>query len=287
MKTRLLLGTTLVAGVLLLLYADNSLETRVGGSLLIVVLALLGWYELAVMTGATARARGGGRGQVVVGVLAMGYFLGLHWWHADGASWKYLGVFPLHGFGEALAVGLGATVFGGFFVSLFREDHQAAYHALVGNLMGVLLLGVLFPFCLALYHLERGALVAVVAFIGIKGNDISAYLVGRAIGRVRFLKVSPKKTLEGCSAALVFSVLFFVSVGFAWPGEFFPWPQAIGAGIILSITTQAGDLSESLIKRTFDVKDSGALLPEFGGVLDMVDSMLFSSVAFWFLLSLR
>ena len=287
MKTRLILGTTLVVGILALLYADHALETRVGGSVLIAVLALLGWYELAAMAGVTSRARGGGPGLVVVGLAMMVYFLGLHWWRAAAPSWSYFGMFADGGFGEALAVGLGAMVFGSFVVAIAGADHKAAYHALVANVLGVLLLGVLFPFCLALYHLERGALIAVVAFLGIKGNDIAAYLVGRAIGRIRFLKVSPKKTLEGCTAALLFSVVFLVTVGFVWPQQFFPWPQAVGAGIILSITTQAGDLSESLIKRTFDVKDSGALLPEFGGVLDMVDSMLFSSVTFWFLLSLR
>ncbi len=120
--------------------------------------------------------------------------------------------------------------------------------------------------------------------LGVKGNDIAAYFTGRAIGRHTFLKVSPKKTLEGCAAAVIFSAVWFVGASLLWPGRFFHWPQAILLGIIFSVTVQVGDLAESLIKRSCGVKDSAALLPEFGGVLDLIDSTIFSGFLFWSLL---
>jgi len=64
----------------------------------------------------------------------------------------------------------------------------------------------------------------------------------------------------------------------------FGWLPAIALGIILAFSAVIGDLSESLIKRLYGVKDSGSLLPEFGGVLDIIDSFIFSGFVFWYLL---
>ena len=67
-------------------------------------------------------------------------------------------------------------------------------------------------------------------------------------------------------------------------GDVFPWPRGILLGIILSVASQVGDLSESLIKRYYQVKDSGILLPEFGGVLDLTDSFSYCGLLFWLFL---
>ena len=61
------------------------------------------------------------------------------------------------------------------------------------------------------------------------------------------------------------------------------WPGGIAFGIILGVSAAIGDLSESLMKRLYGVKDSGSLLPEVGGVLDMIDSFIFSGFVFWVL----
>jgi phosphatidate cytidylyltransferase len=275
MKTRVALGTFLVALVVGLVCADHFLGTRVGVSALIALLALAGWHELAAMSGIRDRARGGGPWLTLLGFAGTAYFLALAWRAGGGGG----------GDEAALsAAGIAGVLLGGAAGAAFRSDHEKGLELLLVTLAGTLLLGLLFSYTLRLYRRPDGTLIALVLFFGVKGNDIAAYFAGRAFGRHRFLKVSPKKTLEGCGAALVFSVLFFVTVSLLWPETFFPWPRAVAAGIILSITSQVGDLCESLMKRAYHVKDSSGLLPEFGGVLDMVDSLLFSGLPLWFLL---
>jgi phosphatidate cytidylyltransferase len=275
MRTRIVLGTCMLAAIAALVAIDEVFDTRAAASTLILVLGLAGWCETAFMSGVASRARGGGPWLFLAGLLGTAYFLALGWREAaSGASSP-----PL------LASGVAAVLFLGFAAAVFRSDYIAAFPCLLATFLGVLLFGFLFSYLFRLYHLEDGSLIAGVYLLGIKGNDIAAYFVGRAIGRTRVLKVSPKKTLEGCAAGIIFSALWFGAAGALRPDLFFPWPWALGLGIILAVTAQIGDLSESLIKRFYQVKDSANLFPEFGGVLDLIDSTLFSGFLFWMLLS--
>lgn len=262
----------MLAVVFGLVALDASLGIRAGISALVVVLGLAGWCELAHLSGIDSRERGGGAVLFSVGLFATAYFLVLAWWEgATGVSR------PVH-----QSAGIAALVFFAFAAVVFCADFQSRYQPMLMTILGAILFGFLFSFLLRIYHHKSGALRAFVFILGVKGNDIAAYLVGRAIGRIRFLKVSPKKSLEGCLAAIVFSVIWFTTAGALWPETFFPWPWGIPLGIILSFTTQVGDLSESLIKRCYQVKDSSSLIPEFGGILDLIDSVLFSGYVFWF-----
>ena len=261
--------------IAVLVAIDEVLHIKTAVSVLIFLLGLAGWCEAASMGGVASRERGGSPWLFLSGLLGTAYFLALGW--REGASGTS-SVLPLAG-------GIAALIFLCFTVVVFRSDHVAAFPCLLLTLLGVLLFGFLFSYLFRIYHLEDGALVAAIFLLGIKGNDIAAYYVGRAIGRTRVLKVSPKKTLEGCAAGIAFSALWFAVAGALWPHRFFPWPQALVLGIILAVTAQIGDLSESLIKRFYQVKDSANVFPEFGGVLDLIDSALFSGFLFWILLS--
>lgn len=119
-------------------------------------------------------------------------------------------------------------------------------------------------------------------------SDTFAYFVGRRWGRRKLIpRVSPGKTVEGSSGALVGTVL--VSVAYASLLAGFGTyrievGEAILFGILMSAAAQLGDLAESLLKRDAGVKDSGALLPGHGGALDRFDSLLFTlPVAYAFL----
>ncbi|MEC7583134.1 MAG: phosphatidate cytidylyltransferase [Planctomycetota bacterium] len=117
-----------------------------------------------------------------------------------------------------------------------------------------------------------------------KGGDIGGYVFGRLFGRHKLIShISPGKTIEGALGSLVLSVLLAMWLQ-SWlldDLQMSLWLAAV-IGAILNFTTQTGDLVESLLKRRCGVKDSSHLLPAHGGVLDLVDSLLFS-FAVWFL----
>jgi phosphatidate cytidylyltransferase len=107
-------------------------------------------------------------------------------------------------------------------------------------------------------------------------SDTVAYLFGRAFGRHKlYPAVSPKKSWEGSFGGIVGSVLATVGIGSLWLLPQLPIAHAVGLGVVGSICGQTGDLVESMLKRTFGVKDSGKLLPGHGGFLDRIDALLF------------
>jgi len=118
-------------------------------------------------------------------------------------------------------------------------------------------------------------------FIFIWANDTGAYLVGMAIGKRRlFERISPKKSWEGFIGGMVFAILSaWVIVYFSPAIKLIQW---IGLAVLVVIFATFGDLTESLMKRTLNVKDSGNALPGHGGFLDRFDSMLFGIYALFF-----
>lgn len=107
-------------------------------------------------------------------------------------------------------------------------------------------------------------------------GDVSAYYVGRKMGkRALCPSISPHKTVEGSLGGLLFSVAASF-LGKLWFWETLGTVQALSLGLGLGITGQVGDLCESMLKRSFGVKDTGTLIPGHGGMLDRVDSLLFT-----------
>ena len=114
-------------------------------------------------------------------------------------------------------------------------------------------------------------------------NDTGAYLVGRSIGRTPLLpRVSPKKTVEGSLGGLV-AAAAVGAAGVALFGLGVSPMAGAAIGLALGALGQVGDLAESLLKRQAGVKDSGALIPGHGGVLDRIDALLFALTGGWFL----
>jgi phosphatidate cytidylyltransferase len=119
----------------------------------------------------------------------------------------------------------------------------------------------------------------------VKASDIAAYAVGSLVGRHRMAPiVSPGKTWEGAAAALV------AAVAVAWlvcerlaDGGTRPVGGWLVFGVAVGLAGIAGDLSESLVKRDLQAKDSGGALGGMGGFLDLVDSLLLAAPVAWVL----
>ena len=139
-------------------------------------------------------------------------------------------------------------------------------------------------------------------------GDISAYFVGRSLGRHRMSpRVSPKKTWEGATASILTSVAvgvllfqharqisqFFLGLNLIQPrdGMFaLAIPPLLPVAVlsaVVNVAAQMGDLVESVVKRGADVKDSGALLPGHGGMLDRIDALLLAAPVLWYYAALR
>ena len=120
---------------------------------------------------------------------------------------------------------------------------------------------------------ERGWILLLV--FGVWSYDTGAYLVGRQIGRHKFLThISPSKSIEGLVGGLV-ACTIVIALMLAGLGE--APAGAIILGPLLGLVAQAGDLAESMIKRAAGAKDSGTLIPGHGGILDRIDSFLFAA----------
>ena len=167
--------------------------------------------------------------------------------------------------------------------SLGKEDMRLSLEKQGATLLGFVY--VAWPVYLAmgtcLRHLPSVLYVVLVC----KGGDIGGYCVGRLLGRHKLIPhVSPGKTIEGALGSLAVSMLLAVLLRgpLLEPDVILPLAGALAVGALLNFTTQTGDLIESLLKRRCGAKDSSRLLPAHGGVLDLVDSLLFSFCA-WFL----
>ncbi len=209
-------------------------------------------------------------------------------WLLLASALLFLAAFPFgwgvldREFYPPVALALGLT-FALAVTSLRHDRMKEGLERQGATLLGLLMLA--WPMYLAqgicFRHLPSLLFVVLVC----KGGDIGGYVVGRALGRHKLIPhVSPGKTIEGAlgsmAAAVALAVLLRRSL--LEPGVGLGLTGAVLVGIMLNITTQCGDLIESLLKRRCGVKDSSKLLPAHGGVLDLTDSLLFSFCA-WFL----
>jgi phosphatidate cytidylyltransferase len=110
--------------------------------------------------------------------------------------------------------------------------------------------------------------------------DTGAYFAGRFLGKHKLYEaVSPKKTVEGAAGGLMASMVWALLGSFWFLRGSLPVAHAIPLALVGGVLGQAGDLAESLLKRSTGVKDSGALVPGHGGILDRVDALIMTSIA--------
>ena len=142
-------------------------------------------------------------------------------------------------------------------------------------------IGWFFSFFVKLRFLENGANLVIFLILVTKSADVGAYLLGSRFGRTELIpRISPKKTKEGTLGGILVSLVIAVLAGRYLTG--FSFSHLFVLGIMLATLGQIGDLAESLIKRDCGAKDSGSYLGGIGGVLDLIDSLLFTVPVFYF-----
>ena len=184
--------------------------------------------------------------------------------------------------GVAIFAGVLGLGFVAMITSLLRPDPVETSGARAGWLFGgpVYIGGLLITVDL-LHGLPFGARWVVLAMMLAFLSDTAAYFAGRAFGKHKlYEKLSPKKTIEGSLGGLAGAVggAFFAIYVMKLP---IPVPHAIALGVIAGALGQAGDLLESMLKRSAGVKDSGNILPGHGGLLDRVDALMFTASTTW------
>jgi phosphatidate cytidylyltransferase len=188
-------------------------------------------------------------------------------------------------------------------ISMRRDTMSAAYPAAAAGVFAFTYIALPLGMLVQLRQQWAGAFLLLYLLLVVWAGDIFAYFIGRSIGRhLMAPRISPKKTWEGAAASLAASlavgvVLFHYALplssamlnaglierrdglfGLEKPAL---WPIIL-LTIAINMAAQLGDLVESLIKRGANVKDSGAILPGHGGMLDRIDALLFAAPLLWY-----
>lgn len=170
----------------------------------------------------------------------------------------------------------------------YSIDEHRTKDLFFGSIFGFIYITVLISFLIRILYFEsesenqfHGAYYIIFLLIVTKFSDMGAYLVGTLIGKNKMIPhISPGKTWEG----FLFGCLTFAVGGGAIFYQIFQekmlhlsWGDVLLLGLILAPIAAVGDLAESIIKRSLKAKDSGSILPGIGGILDLIDSVLFTA----------
>ena len=165
---------------------------------------------------------------------------------------------------------------------LLHPQKSGAFTGWAWTIAGILYIGWLLSYFVALRGLEDGRDWVFLALFAIFGSDTAAFFVGRALGKHKLAPhISPGKTWEGAIAG-VFGGIIISLVLDNLLGLPLGYGGAILLGLLVSIFGQLGDLVESLLKRHTGVKDSGKLIPGHGGFLDRIDSVVFAGIVVYY-----
>jgi phosphatidate cytidylyltransferase len=229
---------------------------------------------------------------------------------AELAAWEYLFIADCLGSRRilvliAIAVLFAATFFSpalmlpaiGFcslvlvLVCSFDSPLERVLHDSAFSIFPLLYIGLTLATVPLLWVQPDGPSLLIFLFCVVWTGDIAALYVGRNFGRHKLApQISPNKSWEGSAASVVGSLLIAaLLVGLArwlegrsalhFQGPLIRW---LGLAVLLNVFAQVGDLVESAIKRGAGVKDSGAMLPGHGGILDRIDALLLAAPALWY-----
>ena len=216
--------------------------------------------------------------------LFFGFILFLGTWVFYIVYPQYNDRFPL--FAEMVVIMLTVGVL--MRLVLFVETNQTPILTVALTVFGFLYVPYLFSFLPRLAFQpqanHQSSFILLYLLAVTKFTDAGAYAVGRLFGRHKMIpRISPGKTWEGFAGGLVASVSMSMLLPRIMPNglQGFTTVDSLVLGLLLSLASVVGDLAESVVKRDAHVKDSGHIIPGIGGVLDLIDSILFTAPFFY------
>jgi phosphatidate cytidylyltransferase len=225
---------------------------------------------------------------------------------AELAAWEYLSIADIQGFRRTLILIAIAVLFSASFTSptlilpaiglcsmvilvvcSFRSSLERVLPEVAFSVFGLLYCGLTMATLPLIWVQADGPSLLVFLFCVVWIGDTAALYVGRSFGRHKLAPgISPNKTWEGSAASLAGSLLIAAGlVALARLGTLHfagPMIRWLILAAVLNVFAQVGDLVESAIKRGAGVKDSGAMLPGHGGILDRIDALLLAAPALWY-----
>ncbi len=272
LKTRIILGTAMLVAFCGIIYIDYAFDSDIGIGILGILaggICLFEFYNIVEKKGFAPFKVSGIIGGIIV-------FLGL-WLSAYDEGLK-----PIY------SCILFPIVFWLFFVQALKRGVDDTIKNVSVTVFGIIYICFFLSFIMPIRHMPNGLSVILIVLLLTKGGDIGGYLFGRKFGRHKFSSFSPNKTIEGASFALFCSLMIAVGLN-ALPGmRVMPFYLIVPFGLLVGASGIIGDLIESIIKRDMAVKDSSSAIPAFGGLLDILDSLLISiPVAYFFLIIIK
>ena len=153
---------------------------------------------------------------------------------------------------------------------------------------GLIYIGWIGSYLISLRNLPNGMWWTLLAIPAIAIGDTGAYFVGRHFGKHKLAPhISPNKTVEGLIGGIITTTLGGVLLALIWGmrAPALEWQQGLVVGAVLGVLSPLGDLGESMLKRQFNVKDSGKIFQAHGGMLDRMDSWIWGAVISYYLIT--
>ena len=153
---------------------------------------------------------------------------------------------------------------------------------------GLIYIGWIGSYLISLRNLPNGMWWTLLTIPAIAIGDTGAYFVGRHFGKHKLApNISPNKTVEGLIGGIITTTLGGVLLALIWGmrAPALEWQQGLIVGAVLGVLSPLGDLGESMLKRQFNVKDSGKIFQAHGGMLDRMDSWIWGAVISYYLIT--
>lgn len=268
LKTRILYGAAMLAAILCIILSDYVFDSDIGIGLLGIFaggVSLLEFYNLTEKKDFEPFKISG----IIAGIVVfLGFWLSAY---DEGIN----PIFP------CIFVFIVLWLFG---VQALKQDPNGTVKNISITLFGVIYTFFPLSFVMPIRHMHNGLAIILLILLITKGGDIGAYFWGSRFGKHKLTEFSPNKTIEGTLFGLFCSLLIAVGLNVIPGIRILPFYLIVPFGLLVGASGIFGDLIESIIKRDVGVKDSANVIPVFGGMLDMLDSLLVSiPVAYYFL----